>query len=113
MPVTDNPKIYEASKEYAAILKREMGPRNLPPDVAARMRGRGVQAEIGPGTAVDPAFIALAARWGNLTAADKVKEGEQIESIDDIHSLIGIERDNTVLQFLLDRKKELERTQNQ
>ena len=90
MPAPTPSRVYAASDEYAAITRREMGPRNLPPDVAARMRSRGVHAEIGPGTAVDPAFIALAARWGNLTATDKTREADKIESVDDIHSLIGI-----------------------
>jgi hypothetical protein len=104
------PKIYEASAEYARIQRTQMGPRNLPPDVAARMRSRGVQAEIGPATATDPAFIALAARWGNLTAQDKMREGGALDSVEDVLALMGIERDSKVLQFLLERKIELEMT---
>lgn len=102
------PRTYEASAEYAKIQRAQMGPRNLPPDVAARIRGRGVTLEIGPASSTDPAFIALCARWGNLPAADKMREAGAIESVEDIVSLLGIERDNAVLQFLLDKKKELE-----
>jgi hypothetical protein len=108
-PDTKVPTHYDASTEYAKIQRTQMGPRNLPPDVASRIRGRGVALEIGPANSTDPAFIALAARWGNLTVTDKMREAADIESVDDIFSLMGIERDNVVLKFLLDKKIELER----
>jgi hypothetical protein len=104
------PTTYEASTEYAKIQRAQMAPRNLPPDVAARIRGRGVQIEIGHShaTSADPAFIALAARWGTLTTADKCREAETIESAEDIRSLMAIENDNGVLKFLLNKKAELD-----
>ena len=110
MAQNEAPRMYEASTEYAKITRAQMGPRNLPPDVAARIRGRGVQLAIGhaPATSSDPAFIALAARWGNLTVTDKLREGGGIISVEDIRSLMSIETDNAVLKFLLDKKIELE-----
>ena len=108
IPATKEPTMYEASSEYAKIQRTQMAPRNLPPSVAAQIRNRGVMLEIGPGTATDPAFIALAARWGSLTQNDKLREAGAVENLEDIISLMGIERDNVVLKFLLDKKIELE-----
>ncbi len=105
------PRTYEASSEYAKIQRTQMGPRNLPPDVAARIRGRGVALEIGPATSTDPEFIALAARWGNLTQNDKIRETGSLDKVDDVLSLLGIERDSVVLKVLIEKKDELESPQ--
>jgi hypothetical protein len=110
MAQPEAPRVYEASSEYAKIQRTQMGPRNLPPDVASRMRGRGISYEIShaPATSVDPAFIALAARWGNLTITDKMREAGTLTNVEDVRSLMSIEADNAVLKFLLDKKVELE-----
>jgi len=109
LTTTKSPTVYEASNEYAKIQRAQMAPRNLPPDVASRIRARGVTLEIGHHpVSSDPEFIALAARWGTLTQTDKFREAGEMESVEDIRSLMAIENDSAVLTFLLDKKKELE-----
>lgn len=92
------------SVEYNNLMKKEMTPRNISPEMMNKHKAMIWRTALAEGFSANPEL----AGWSGYSGEKKKLLISELDSLDDIRYVINIEDDNDVLTFAVIRKRELE-----
>ncbi len=105
------PTGYAASDEYQKEIRKNAGPRNVPPHIMAQMRGAAFSsiAALRPEQAASEAgFNQKVALWNTNGKDKRLEMVTEIDNIEELRAAMIMEEDNDVLELMVSKKRVLE-----